>query len=102
MLGLPLSFSFFFFGLNIVGKNRGIHSDREAFYRLYILSIITNCCTTIVIVLLAVGLKQAVIHVMSSLIVRKRVIIHIVKMIIICKAERKKVSIPEGSQQNII
>ena len=76
-----------------------VYSDRETFYRLFMLSIILTCCTNIVRVLLAVEFKQAVIHAMRSLIARKR-IIHTVKIIIICKTEQKKLPNPEESQLN--
>ena len=68
-----------------------VNTDGETFYRLSILSIISNCRTDIVHVLLAVGLKKAVIHVMNSLIARKRIIIHTMTMIqiIVYKAKWK-------------
>ena len=70
------------------------------FHSLYILSAISNCHTNIVcVLLLAVDWRYAMIHVMRSLIAKKRIIC-IMKMIIICKAEWKKMSIPEGSQLN--
>ena len=51
-------------------------------------------------VLLTVDFKQAVIHVMSNLIARKRMITHIMKLTTVCKVERKKFPSPEGSQLN--
>ena len=65
------------------------YANWEIFYRLYIFSVVSNCHANIVRVLLPVGLKQAVIYVMSNLMARKKIIIHIMKMIIICKAEQK-------------
>ena len=42
------------------------YANEETFYRLYALSVIPNCHSNIVYVLLAVYSKQAVIHVINS------------------------------------
>ena len=51
------------------------------------LSVILICCTNIACVILEVELKHVVIHAMSSLKATKRIIIHKMKTIVICKTE---------------
>ena len=55
-------------GGKLIRHNKQVqrYADAEIFYRLYVLSLIPNCHTSIVHVRLAVNLKPAVIRIMSS------------------------------------
>ena len=53
-----------------------------------------------VCVVWAEDFKQMGIYVMSNLIARKRIMTHFMKIVIICRAEQKKLPSPERNQLN--
>lgn len=69
-----------------------------------ILSIISNCCTNFILVFGAVNLEQTVIHVMSPLRARKRIIIRTTTVTVTYKANqgKKGLSLREANQRDYL